>query len=173
MSQPHSKKYKEQIIIYNINQDLRQKARVLNQKHYIPVISCKRNHEKKRFVSNDQCVDCIKLHKENYRNSDKGKAKEAAYGVKAAKINRAKNRASVYGLTPEQINEMKIKQNFKCAICENSFETEKLTHVDHCHKTNKVRALLCHRCNLGLGYFKDDIKLMQNAISYIQKHNWL
>jgi lambda family phage minor tail protein L len=42
--------------------------------------------------------------------------------------------------------------------------------VDHCHKTNTLRDLLCHQCNSGLGQFKDNIEILQKAIDYLHKH---
>ncbi len=44
---------------------------------------------------------------------------------------------------------------------------DKSVHIDHCHKTGKVRGLLCKLCNCGLGYFRDDPKLMLAAITYL------
>lgn len=52
----------------------------------------------------------------------------------------------------------------KCAICNTT--TDKLV-VDHCHKTNKVRGVLCNSCNLGLGKFKDSVKLLEAATLYL------
>ena len=54
-----------------------------------------------------------------------------------------------------------------CLIC----GSEKRLHIDHCHKTGKFRALLCSKCNTGLGMFDEDIAKMECAIRYI-KH-WL
>ena len=62
-------------------------------------------------------------------------------------------------------------QNNKCAICETEFgTTNKKFSVDHCHKTNLIRGLLCVRCNFGIGYFLDDILSLQNAIKYLQNN---
>ncbi len=60
-------------------------------------------------------------------------------------------------------------QNNACIICGNtkSIKTKSLV-VDHCHNTGKVRGILCDVCNLGLGYFKDDVELMKRAIKYIK-----
>jgi hypothetical protein len=38
----------------------------------------------------------------------------------------------------------------------------------NCHKTNKIRGLLCYKCNLILGFVNDDINILQSAIFYLQ-----
>jgi hypothetical protein len=52
----------------------------------------------------------------------------------------------------------------ECAIC--NTPTSKLV-VDHCHKTNRVRGVLCNSCNLGLGKFKDSPELLEAAMLYL------
>ena len=44
-------------------------------------------------------------------------------------------------------------------------------HIDHDHKTGKVRDILCGLCNKGLGQFSDSIEKLQNAIKYLQENN--
>jgi hypothetical protein len=63
--------------------------------------------------------------------------------------------------------EMKTAQDNKCAICGNLFY--KTPDVDHDHKTNKVRQLLCNHCNGGLGNFYDNAELLRKAANYIDK----
>ena len=46
--------------------------------------------------------------------------------------------------------------------------TGKRLAVDHCHKTGKIRGLLCTKCNIGLGYFNDDVILLKNSIRYLE-----
>jgi len=90
------------------------------------------------------------------------------------KKNREWNLLYNYGLTTENYNLMLKQQNFQCAICETSDPTTKQSkhwHVDHDHTTNKVRGLLCTRCNKGLGHFGDNVELMNKAIKYLNKHN--
>jgi hypothetical protein len=42
--------------------------------------------------------------------------------------------------------------------------------IDHDHKNNKIRGLLCAICNQALGLFKDNIKNLQEAIKYLEEH---
>lgn len=53
-----------------------------------------------------------------------------------------------------------------CKLCTDKFE--KTPCLDHDHKTGKFRGVLCHRCNTGLGYFRDNPEVLKRAIQYIQ-----
>lgn len=81
-----------------------------------------------------------------------------------------------YGITPEQYAAMYEAQNGLCAICaqpekdRDSQGRVKALAVDHCHASGKVRMLLCHSCNTGLGKFRDDTSLLALAIAYLAKH---
>jgi len=74
-----------------------------------------------------------------------------------------------YGITKEDFDKMLEIQQGVCAICSNQERGKRLS-VDHCHKTGKVRGLLCSSCNTSLGRFNDDTKIMLKAISYIEKY---
>jgi hypothetical protein len=77
-----------------------------------------------------------------------------------------------FGISLNEYNEMLKQQNDKCAICGKSSEENKpMLAVDHDHKTNKVRGLLCSSCNNGLGRFFDNTEYLTNAIKYLQFHN--
>jgi len=55
------------------------------------------------------------------------------------------------------------KQDFgKCAIC----GVRKKLVVDHDHRTEKVRGLLCYRCNIAVGYIES--KLLYEVLAYLQ-----
>ena len=82
---------------------------------------------------------------------------------------------SNYGLTQEDYTNMLATQNGVCAICKCA-ETAKSNAgyvknlaVDHCHVTGKVRGLLCHDCNTGIGKLKDNISLLESAIKYLKE----
>lgn len=75
-----------------------------------------------------------------------------------------------YGITPEQWDSMLLEQDLRCAICRVMFRDAPYSGricVDHCHKTNRVRGLLCVDCNHGLGKFKDDTALLLRAMQYL------
>lgn len=80
---------------------------------------------------------------------------------------------SNYGISLEEYNELLAKQNGKCAICEKESEFTK-THsklgVDHDHKTGKVRGLLCHRCNVGIGFLAEDLNRIYKVLDYLNFH---
>lgn len=55
-----------------------------------------------------------------------------------------------------------------CSICGlHEHEHHQKLAVDHCHKTNKIRGLLCSNCNQGLGKFQDDVNLLEKAKEYL------
>ena len=57
-------------------------------------------------------------------------------------------RVKTYGMTIDEYEQMLEKQNHCCAIC---LEKDKKFNIDHCHKTGKIGAILCHNCNTLLG----------------------
>ena len=74
-----------------------------------------------------------------------------------------------YGITLLEVEELKIKSENKCAICTAEFSTDNKPRIDHCHKTEKIRGLLCHRCNVGIGLFGDSAELLRKAAKYVLK----
>ena len=72
-----------------------------------------------------------------------------------------------FNVTNQQYDELFKAQKGSCAICEKK-EINRRLSVDHCHKTLKVRGLVCRTCNLGIGYFMDDIALLKKAIKYLK-----
>ena len=74
-----------------------------------------------------------------------------------------------YNLTPEQYNQMFQEQEGRCKICsKHQIDLPRSLSVDHDHKTGKRRGILCHKCNRGLGHFKDDVGLIKTAIAYLK-----
>lgn len=82
-------------------------------------------------------------------------------------IQRACHLRKKYGLTVDTFNRLVEKQGNRCAICREEFVKETDTNIDHCHTTGRVRGVLCRWCNIGLGNFKDNVELLQEAVSYL------
>jgi hypothetical protein len=86
--------------------------------------------------------------------------------------NDAKNLMRKWGLTPEEYKALLDQQDGKCKICRSSEAGGKgRFHVDHDHQTGQFRALLCHKCNTGLGFFNDSPEILHKAIEYLKSHN--
>ena len=111
------------------------------------------------------------------------KRKSASYWKEYRKQWLEKNKEKVYrrqrsnelkksfGITIEQYDEMFKSQNGCCAICKTHRSALPISlAVDHCHISNKIRGLLCRRCNQGVGLFNDDHELMFCAAQYIQSN---
>jgi hypothetical protein len=98
-----------------------------------------------------------------YAISYRIKKREALKNYKKDWYRSSELRFKRYGITKENYQKMVIEQKNKCLIC----EEEKPLVIDHCHNSNKVRGLLCHSCNKGLGCFYDNIKSLKKAIQYV------
>lgn len=71
-----------------------------------------------------------------------------------------------HGITLAEYNSMFQEQNGLCKICQK--HDDKL-HIDHCHKSNVIRGLLCGKCNRGLGMYDDSPELLEAAAAYLRK----
>lgn len=78
----------------------------------------------------------------------------------------------IYGITIDEYFEMLTTQNHTCKICKKeplkTKETNQRLVIDHDHSTNRVRGLLCNRCNNLLGWCSDQIELLQKCINYLE-----
>lgn len=70
------------------------------------------------------------------------------------------------GFTKEWYQEKLLAQGNTCAICKKAAKL----FVDHCRKTDKLRALLCHHCNSGIGLLRESPDIMRSAIEYVTRH---
>jgi hypothetical protein len=95
--------------------------------------------------------------------------KQRHYEKNADKI-ASKNLQSLYGVDAAQFVEMLRAQGHRCAICGDEFGKGCRPNVDHCHASNRVRGLLCSRCNGGIGMLRDDCALLAAAIEYLKQH---
>jgi hypothetical protein len=99
------------------------------------------------------CKICSKLYHRKYR---KNKRREYTnYNIK-----------SKYGMTIEEYDVLLKEQNNKCYICEKENKSKKRLAIDHCHKTGRIRGLLCLQCNTALGKLEPFMNKILNYIRY-------
>lgn len=129
--------------------------------------------------------------KERYWSDPEYRAKVIARDCARAKENRAAITAKARErreANPRKYKDKRLKESFGipielyeamlglqgggCAICRIDLAglNKKHVHVDHDHVTGRVRAILCHHCNVGIGHFKDDPGLLHSAINYLRRH---
>lgn len=78
----------------------------------------------------------------------------------------ARHREIKYGITASEYEARVREQEGKCAICG---RPETCLQVDHCHKTGKIRGLLCGSCNKALGLMRDLPERMRAGADYLIK----
>lgn len=122
---------------------------------------CKQGHTT-RYVSTGTCIACRQMVTKDRRDYNR------EYNRRPENRRKQLNHklTQKYGISVSEHEALYESQNGKCLIC-----VEHLTepHVDHDHVTLKVRGLLCKGCNLLLGYAKDSVDRLQNAVAYLQR----
>jgi hypothetical protein len=76
-------------------------------------------------------------------------------------------RCKKYRITVEEYRRLLKEQQGKCAIC--GEHSSRWLCVDHDHKTDVIRGLLCESCNMAIGKMKDNPTLLETAARYLRK----
>ncbi len=116
------------------------------------------------YMPEKDCRACIRLRKER-RQQRRWRDKNRATPGTPWK-GRRWARTLGFAFSEQEATTLLEKQNGVCAICKHSSEVQKL-HLDHDHKTKRVRGFLCFSCNTALGKFKDSRTLLFSAIEYL------
>lgn len=136
-----------------------------------------RKHRKGRIGHRSECKSCQQIYKKNYFEANK----EAQLAKQKANYNPQKEREEClkrhYGLKLSDYEQMMLHQKGVCAICKKA-ETVLSSNgkirplsVDHSHSEGYIRGLLCSSCNTGIGFFKDNVMILKEAIKYLNKFN--
>lgn len=83
-----------------------------------------------------------------------------------------------YGVTRDWYLAKLEEQGHCCAICgvhidNYTYGSKQVFSIDHDHMSGKPRGLLCNNCNIGLGCFQDDPKIIAKSARYLRKHREL
>lgn len=120
------------------------------------------------------CKPCVSINSTSYyskKNLDASfrKAqtiKSAAIKKKYPEVYKNSELKRTYGIDFNTYQAMFSGQNGHCAICQDQMTSP---CVDHCHVTGNVRKLLCRKCNTLLGQARENISILENAISYLKE----
>lgn len=125
----------------------------------------KYNETQRRYRKAKRDKDPEKFHAENRaRNKrwrDASRDKVVAHRLKSLRKYR-------YGLSLEEYTKLVEKQEGRCAICHQV--PKRSLQVDHDHRTNTIRGLLCVNCNRGLGYLMDNPDIIDAAAQYLREN---
>lgn len=119
---------------------------------------------------NFNCKECVgKWHKDPENRKIASGQRRVRYateeGERIVRNNRYKTR---YGITLDDYERLFALQDGKCAMCGKEQKHKRLA-IDHCHKTDAIRGLLCSRCNLAIGNVGDSIDLALKMVQYLSK----
>ncbi|MFJ4582916.1 endonuclease VII domain-containing protein [Streptomyces echinatus] len=116
------------------------------------------------------CRSCgeIKPHSEWHRNATASDGLSTSCKACRATKGRAGHLRRSYGLTEAERDAMVVSQRGLCAICLDGPPE----HVDHCHKTGRVRGVLCFNCNSAIGKLRDDPDVGRRAVAYLEGNLW-
>jgi phage-related minor tail protein len=105
-----------------------------------------------------------------YEDPERRKACNQERHAQYPQRRREDNLLKKYGMTLADFDAKMAAQGGCCAICERDLAglPTKKTHVDHCHESGVVRAILCSWCNVAIGMLQDDPDVLRKAAEYVR-----
>ncbi len=138
-----------------------------------------RNKEKVReymreYSKKYRAANIEKARKANREWYERNREKQVAYGRTRYLEKRESHLKIKYGISMDDYKVLHAAQGGRCAICAvdktNGRGGPSLFHVDHCHRTKRVRGLLCNSCNRMIGLGKDDPAILRAGADYVERH---
>lgn len=113
------------------------------------------------------------IRKRNAEHYAKNRKRILAQQKKYQPTRYARSLKSRYRMTLEEYEARLLFQNHECAACRTDLRELKKRHihVDHCHRSKKVRGILCGPCNIALGVVKEDPNRLRCLADYISLNN--
>lgn len=112
-----------------------------------------REHDRARYADPLRRAKLLAANRERnrkrYAEDPAMRASKREYGKMHKERIAAKKRDRTYGLDPVRRQALFVDSRGVCFICGQKMSK---VNVDHCHRTGRVRALLCTACNLAEGF---------------------
>lgn len=134
---------------------------------------CKACHAKARRLryAKDPAAEVRRVRAWREANPERFHAYQRAYKDRNREHIRRQNRdrhlLGKYGIVSEEFDLLVLAQMNLCAICLKYFG--KSLHVDHDHRSGKIRGLLCGKCNKAIGLLDDRPQLAESAAKYLHR----
>jgi len=110
---------------------------------------CRKCNEKTKHYRGGNCIECMKIYNSNLSTHWSKKGKKTV----RQKFQQIKWK---YGIDKDEWYWMLKEQDYQCKICKN-------------HKTDRVRGLLCKKCNLLIGLAQENVSILNSAIVYVKE----
>jgi hypothetical protein len=125
-----------------------------------------------KYYAQPYCIPCGNKARAGYAKSPVEAEKQREYTRRYELKKR--------GLTEAEYDALLVAQDGLCAICRKPEDhPARLTKgprrlsIDHCHKSGKIRGLLCSKCNRAIAMLGDDIQSIKCVIAYLEKTSQL
>jgi hypothetical protein len=151
----------------------KEKKRNLERRRRPENIAKKKEYDKKyrqrpEILAREKKRHATELYRAYSKEYWKRKSKEPGFRAKEREDWLKKR----YGITPQDVLVKIESQGGVCAICgTKNWGRWGTPYVDHDHKTDKIRGILCYSCNMGIGHLKDDANTVYSAACYLRDHN--
>lgn len=127
------------------------------------------NKDKRHKWYLDHREEQLDKSRERYRKNPKAKLRYCKeYREKYPHKQRDQQLKRLYGITLEQYNMFVAQQDNTCKLC--GMQPIKKPVVDHCHKTGKIRGVICQGCNILLGFFETRIDAVEQITRYLAEN---
>jgi hypothetical protein len=123
---------------------------------------CQPCHNAKSVAWRHANPDRVREYNAKQRKKDPAKASE--YALRGHYRRR-------FGITLEDRARLLEEQGGACRICKRTTPTRRGWCVDHDHKTNRIRSILCAPCNSLIGLAGESTVVLEQAIIYIEAHD--
>lgn len=128
-------------------------------------------HRAQLDYNNARAKEERKKNPDKYRDYDrKRKAKNPEHIKAINKKSCRKKRLERFGFTEESWSTLLKSQGGVCGICSGLQLPNKDWCIDHNHKTGRARGLLCNSCNAAIGHLREDQKILEGAMRYLNKY---
>jgi len=127
---------------------------------------CRKCNEKTKHYRGGNCIECMKIYNSNLSTHWSKKGKKTV----RQKFQQIKWK---YGIDKDEWYWMLKEQDYQCKICKKEMSVENPPGrdicVEHDHKTDRVRGLLCKKCNLLIGLAQENVSILNSAIVYVKE----